>query len=106
MSSRTLFRGPNACCPARALRLRFVPENSQSCSPDAEEIAEAYCLERLGSNERLVFEHHYLICPRCASIVAATGEYIRAMKGALSETASTDGDAIGRARTDAGRIRA
>ena len=67
-----------------------MPEYAQHCPPDIEEIAEAYCMEKLDHSRRTAFENHYLICSRCASIVAGTDEYIRSMKAALGRLRSQE----------------
>jgi hypothetical protein len=60
-----------------------VHYDEQHCPPDAEEIAEAYCMDTLDRAQRIAFEDHYFACARCASIVTDTNVYIRAMKTAL-----------------------
>jgi len=67
-----------------------VPEYAQHCPPDIEEIAEAYCMEKLDHSQRIAFDNHYLTCPRCASIVAGTDEYIMSMKTALGRLRSQE----------------
>jgi hypothetical protein len=63
--------------------IESVPADPQRCPPHVEEIAEAYCMGTLGRPERLAFEDHYLTCPRCASSVASTDEFVRSMRTAL-----------------------
>ena len=63
--------------------MKSVPPDTQHCPPDVEEIAEAYCMETLDRPASLAFENHYLACPRRASIVARTDEYVRSIRRAL-----------------------
>jgi anti-sigma factor RsiW len=63
--------------------MESVPDNAPICPPEVEEIAEAYCMGRLPSKERVAFEDHFVTCTRCTDIVANADEYIRAMKTAL-----------------------
>jgi hypothetical protein len=67
-----------------------VPTEPQDCPPDIEEIAEAYCMQRLDHSERMAFENHYLTCPRCASVVTSTDEYVGSMKAALRHVQSQE----------------
>ena len=63
--------------------MESVPADAPHCPPDVEEIAEAYCMETLDRPASLAFENHYLACPRCASVVASTDEYVRSIRRAL-----------------------
>jgi len=47
-------------------------------------------MEKLDHSRRIAFENHYLICPRCASIVVSTDDYIKAMKTALGRLRSEE----------------
>ncbi len=51
----------------------------------SEETVERYCLGRLESEELERFEEHLLVCPGCQDRVAASDEYIAAMKLALRD---------------------
>ena len=75
---------------ARGSNIGPCPNTRRNVRPDIEEIAEAYCMEKLDHSRRIAFENHYLICPRCASIVASTDEYIRSMKAALKRIRSQE----------------
>ena len=48
---------------------------------------------------RLAFENHYLACPRCASVVASTDEYVRSMRNALRRLRTEEKDSIITRRT-------
>jgi hypothetical protein len=63
--------------------MESVPEDTQYCPPDIEEIAEGYCMETFDRPARLAFEDHYLSCTRCASVVVTTDESIRSLRAAL-----------------------
>lgn len=63
--------------------MESVPNNASICPPDVEEIAEAYCMGRLPSKDRVAFEDHYITCTHCRGIVVSADEYVRAMKMAL-----------------------
>ena len=63
--------------------MESVPPYTPHCPPDVEVIAEAYCIETLDRPASLAFENHYLGCPRCASVVASTDEYVRSIRRAL-----------------------
>ena len=76
-----------------------VPPDTPHCPPDVEEIAEAYCMETLDRPARLAFEEHYLACPRCASVVASTDKYVRAMRTALQRLRMEEKDSIITRRT-------
>jgi anti-sigma factor RsiW len=56
---------------------------TRPCSPS---------METLGRSERLAFEDHYLTCPRCASIVASTDEYVRSIRSALERLRAEEKD--------------
>jgi hypothetical protein len=56
-------------------------------------------METLGQPARLVFEDHYVACPSCASIVASTDEYIRAMRNALERLRTEEKDSLLTRRT-------
>jgi uncharacterized C2H2 Zn-finger protein len=60
-----------------------LPDDVHRCRPDVEQVAESYCAGTFSQPDEFTFEDHYLTCPRCASIVATTDEYIRSMKAAL-----------------------
>src|SRR5215510_10589852 len=78
--------------------MESVPADTPHCPLDVEEIAEAYDMESLDRPASLAFENHYLACPRCASVVASTDEYIRSMRNALeqlrSERKAREGEAF------------
>ena len=79
--------------------MESVPADIPNCPPDVEEIAEAYCMETLDRPARLAFEAHYLACPRCASVVASTDEYIRSMRNALERLRTEKKDSMITRRT-------
>jgi anti-sigma factor RsiW len=79
--------------------IEFVSADAQQCPPDIEEVAEAYCMETLDPAARLAFEEHYLTCDSCASLVASTDEYIRAMRNALERLRSDEKDSLLTRRT-------
>jgi hypothetical protein len=88
--TRTVTAPTKGHCPPWLNRpiMEAVPRDAQHCPPDVEEIAEAYCMETLDRPARLTFEEHYLACPRCASVVASTDEYVRSMRNALERLRS------------------
>ena len=51
----------------------------------SQETVERYCLGHLDSEEVERFEEHLLVCPDCQDRVAASDQYINAMKSALRE---------------------
>lgn len=51
------------------------------------ETIERYCLGHLDSEEVERFEEHLLVCPNCQDRVAASDQFIKAMKSALREPA-------------------
>src|SRR5262249_30080000 len=46
----------------------------------------------------LAFENHYLACPRCASVVASTDEYVRSIRRALERLRMEEKDGGRRSR--------
>ena len=54
----------------------------RNCPPDIEDVAEAYCLDRLDRETVQAFENHYLACPECAHVAAETGAFIAAFRQA------------------------
>ena len=79
--------------------MESVPADTPHCPPDVEEIAEAYCMETLDRPASLAFENHYLACPRCASVVASTDEYVRSIRRALARLRMEEKDSIITRRT-------
>jgi hypothetical protein len=59
-----------------------VPDHTDRCPAEPDEVAEAYCMGTLDRAAAVAFEDHYVICNRCAEIVEATERYVRAMKAA------------------------
>jgi len=78
--------------------MESVPADTPHCPPDVEEIAEAYCMETLDRPASLAFENHYLACPRCASVVASTDEYVRSIRRALERLRMEEKDGGRRSR--------
>src|SRR5262249_15431732 len=68
--------GPLSVLAKRALLLNPLPADAQQCPPDVEEIAEAYCMEKLDNAQRIASRSHNLVCERCRSIVANTDQFI------------------------------
>ena len=56
-----------------------------TCPVDIEEVAEAYVLGQLSSEESLAFELHVLTCLSCAQTLEDTRAYIRAMTNAARD---------------------
>jgi hypothetical protein len=51
-----------------------------NCPPDAEEIADEYCLDRLDPETTEAFEDHYLTCPGCATLAAGAMSFVEAFQ--------------------------
>jgi hypothetical protein len=50
------------------------------CPADPDEVAEAYCMDRLDAADAAAFNKHLLVCDECLEIVVATEEHVRAMR--------------------------
>ena len=57
--------------------------NVNSCPPDLNEVAEAYCMYTLSVQDAAAFEQHQLMCRRCMAVVQDTERYLRVMRTAL-----------------------
>ena len=52
------------------------------CPADLEETVEAYLSGRLPEEQRVVFEDHFLGCPRCSDSLQFTDDFIKAVRRA------------------------
>ncbi len=51
-----------------------------NCPPDAEDIADDYCLDKLDQEIAEAFEDHYLTCAECARLAAEAMSFVEAFK--------------------------
>lgn len=51
-----------------------------NCPPNAEDIADDYCLDRLDLETAQAFENHYLTCPGCARLAAEAMSFVEAFQ--------------------------
>ena len=51
-----------------------------NCPPDAEDIADDYCLDKLDLETAEAFEDHYLTCPDCARLASRAMSFVEAFK--------------------------
>jgi len=56
-----------------------------ACPDDPYETAEAYLMRRLDPAANAAYEDHYLLCGRCAGLLVAVDQYLRAMKAAAAQ---------------------
>jgi hypothetical protein len=61
-----------------------MPLDPARCPADPEEVAEAYCMGTLPLADTAAFGQHYIACSRCAAVVEATDQYVRAMRTAAT----------------------
>ena len=61
---------------------------SNQCPTDRAEIAEAYVMGTLRTEEAMAFEDHYVACNTCATVLEKTASYIDAMRGAATKLRS------------------
>ena len=64
---------------------------SNQCPADAEDIAEAYVMSKLGAAETASYEEHYVGCDRCAKALQAAAEYVEAMHAAAKSMTLANG---------------
>jgi len=55
-----------------------------NCPPQADELAEAYCLHRLPESDSVQFEIHFLTCPDCSEVIESTKEFLASIRLALA----------------------
>jgi hypothetical protein len=60
----------------------IVPVDLQACPSEIEEVASAYCLDRLPPADAEAFGLHIVDCRRCALVVARAAETNRALRTA------------------------
>ena len=61
---------------------------SKQCPADRAEIAEAYVMGTLRTEEAMAFEDHYVVCNSCATVLRETASYIGAMRWAAKKLRS------------------
>jgi hypothetical protein len=56
--------------------------DASRCPADADEVAEAYCMDTLDAADAEAFDQHLLVCDECWATVEAAEEYVHAMREA------------------------
>jgi len=62
-----------------------VTLDSNECPLDLKDVAEAYVMGTLPTDQAIAFEEHYAGCARCATVLEETAKYVDAIRAAARQ---------------------